>query len=74
MAKEILSIADRKKQFEIFKTNIKKQFGNEAIVDVNNIPDVDVISFGSYKLDAASGIGGLVRGRLTQIYGESRMW
>lgn len=66
-----LSIQDRKKAFEIFKTNIKKQFGNESIVDINNLPPVDVIPFGSYKLDHTSCIGGLVRGRLTQIYGDT---
>lgn len=45
--------------------------GNEAIVDVANRPKVNVISFGSYKLDYTSGVGGLVCGRLTQLYGES---
>lgn len=35
------------------------------------MPDYDVISYGSYKVDSASNIGGVVRGKITQIYGES---
>lgn len=35
------------------------------------MPDYDVISFGSYKLDSTSGIGGIVRGRLTQLVGDT---
>lgn len=68
--KTMLSATERKKAKEIFNSNVRKKWGNEAIVDSKNIPIVDTIGFGSYKLDAASSIGGLVRGRLTQIYGE----
>lgn len=45
--------------------------GKESIIDMANRPKYDVISFGSYKLDYTSGIGGIVCGRLTQVYGES---
>lgn len=45
--------------------------GNDIIIDNANIPEYDVISFGSYKVDAASNIGGIVRSRITQVYGES---
>lgn len=60
----------RKKLLKFLKQIFVKNGGNEAIVDVANKPKVDVISFGSYKLDYASGIGGIVCGRLTQLYGE----
>lgn len=45
--------------------------GNEIIIDTASIPDVDVISFGSYKMDAASNIGGIPRGRISQLIGDS---
>lgn len=45
--------------------------GNEIIIDTANIPDIDVISFGSYKMDAASRIGGIPRGRIIQLIGET---
>lgn len=38
-----------------------KNGGNEIIIDAANIPELDVISFGSYKMDAASNIGGIPR-------------
>lgn len=60
-----------KKHSKYLKQTCVKNGGNEAIIDVANKPKVNVISFGSYKLDYTSGVGGLVCGRLTQLYGES---
>ncbi len=50
---------------------IKKRFGNDAIMKLNERPnvDVDVIPTGSVGLDHALGIGGLPRGRIVEIYG-----
>lgn len=45
--------------------------GNEIIIDTANIPDYDVVSFGSYKLDAAANIGGIPRGRIATLIGET---
>jgi len=51
--------------------NIKKKFGAESIMMLNDIPNVDVeiISTGSVGLDHALGINGLPRGRIIEIFG-----
>src|SRR3990167_700235 len=50
---------------------IKKKFGNESIMMLNEKQslDVDVIPTGSVGIDHALGIGGLPRGRIVDIYG-----
>ena len=52
-------------------SSIEKQFGKGAIMTLSdtNILKVDVISTGSFSLDLALGVGGLPRGRVTEIYG-----
>ncbi len=51
---------------------IEKQFGKGAIMRLGEnyeIPTVDVISTGSIGVDAALGVGGFVRGRITEVFG-----
>ena len=50
---------------------IKTKFGDEAIMKLGETPkvDVDAIPTGSIGVDWALGIGGLPRGRITEIYG-----
>jgi recombination protein RecA len=50
---------------------IERQFGKGAIMKLGDRPiiDVPVISTGSIALDRALGVGGLPRGRVTEIYG-----
>ncbi len=50
---------------------IEKQHGKGAVMRLGEGPiqKVDVISTGSISLDAALGIGGIPRGRVTEIYG-----
>lgn len=51
---------------------IEKQFGKGSVMQLGSkeiASDVQVISTGSVKLDAALGIGGLPRGRVVEIYG-----
>jgi recombination protein RecA len=50
---------------------IEKQHGKGSIMRLNDGPiaKVDSISTGSISLDAALGIGGIPRGRVTEIYG-----
>lgn len=54
-------------------TQIERQFGKGAImrlgVDGSNIQPVSAISTGSLSVDSALGIGGVPRGRVTEIYG-----
>lgn len=51
--------------------SIKKKFGNESVMMLNEKPnvDVDTIPTGSLGLDRALGVGGLPRGRIVEIYG-----
>lgn len=50
---------------------IKKRFGDGAIINLKDVGavDVDVIPTGSISLDSALGVGGIPRGRVTEIYG-----
>lgn len=50
---------------------IRKKFGEDAIMMLNEKPhsDVESISTGSLGLDHALGIGGMPRGRVVEIYG-----
>ncbi len=52
-------------------SSIEKQFGKGAIMTLGDsqIMKVDAVSTGSFSLDLALGIGGLPRGRVTEIYG-----
>jgi len=50
---------------------IQQKFGKEAIfrLDGEVVPNVEVVSTGSYRLNKALGVGGLPRGRVIEIYG-----
>ena len=62
---------DKRKALETALTQIKKQFGEGAVMRLgqNNGMHVDAISTGSLSLDLALGIGGLPRGRIVEVYG-----
>ena len=51
--------------------NIKKRFGDGAIIRLGEAThlDVEAIPTGSISLDIALGIGGVPKGRVTEIYG-----
>ena len=61
----------RNKALDEALATIEKQFGQGAIMRMgdSDIPKVDVISTGSIGLDIALGIGGLPKGRISEIYG-----
>lgn len=71
MSKNSLSVQDRKKALEGLKATARKKWGNDIIIDSSVIPKYDVISFGSYKLDYKARVGGIVRGRITQLIGDT---
>jgi len=52
-------------------SHIEKQFGKGSIMRLGQAPRqaVDVISTGSLALDIALGVGGVPRGRITEIHG-----
>lgn len=63
---------DKGKAIELAVTQIEKQFGKGSIMRLGadgRVVDVPVISTGSLALDIATGIGGIPRGRITEIYG-----
>ncbi len=63
---------DKKKALSVAIGQIEKSFGKGAIMRMGiNGPKVvvDAIPTGAINLDAAIGIGGIPRGRITEIYG-----
>ena len=63
---------DREKALELAFTQIEKQFGKGAIMKLGKaetLKGIGVISTGSISLDTALGVGGIPRGRITEIYG-----
>ncbi len=61
----------RAQALKIAIDQIEKQHGKGAVMRLGEGPiqKVDVISTGSISLDAALGIGGIPRGRVTEVYG-----
>lgn len=63
---------EREKALAQALDQIQRQFGQGAIMKMGDnagIPDIDVISTGSVSLDMATGIGGVPRGRIVEVYG-----
>ncbi|WP_457630468.1 recombinase RecA [Oceanithermus sp.] len=62
---------ERQKALQNTLKQIEKKFGTGAIMRLGERPRqrVDVIPTGSLALDLALGIGGIPRGRVTEIYG-----
>jgi recombination protein RecA len=62
---------DRDKALEIALAQIDKQFGKGAIMKMGERTSMNIecIPTGALALDLALGIGGLPRGRITEIYG-----
>ena len=62
----------REQALELALNRIEKQFGKGAVMRLGQASrlTVDVISTGSLALDIALGVGGIPRGRITEIYGQ----
>jgi len=62
---------DRGKALEAAVTQIKKQYGDGAVMRLGEAQHLRVASIptGSLALDLALGVGGIPRGRVTEIYG-----
>ncbi|MGE0059642.1 MAG: recombinase RecA, partial [Dehalococcoidia bacterium] len=66
-----MTIEERSRSIDLAIGQIEKQFGRGAIMrlgEKNNL-EVEAISTGALSLDIALGIGGIPRGRITEIYG-----
>ncbi len=63
---------DKDKALDLALTQIEKQFGKGAIMkmgdEANRVP-VSVIPTGCIELDNALGVGGIPRGRISEVYG-----
>ncbi len=65
-------INEKWKALKSVLSSVEKQFGKGAMMrlgDEDATTPVDVISTGSLTLDLATGVGGLPRGRVVEIYG-----
>jgi recombination protein RecA len=66
-----MSLKEKMKQVAAAIAAIEKQFGKGAIMSLGSCdaPEIEIIPTGSVGLDLALGVGGLPRGRITEIYG-----
>jgi recombination protein RecA len=64
-------MTEREKAMELALTQIERRFGKGAIMKLGDAAKVNVESIptGSIALDLVLGIGGVPRGRITEIYG-----
>jgi recombination protein RecA len=62
---------DRQKNLEMALGQIEKQFGKGSVMKMGEkgAMAIEAVSTGALSLDLALGIGGLPRGRVTEIYG-----
>ncbi len=63
---------DRERAIDVAVSQIEKQFGKGSIMRLGGdsaVPDIPVIHTGSLGLDVALGIGGIPRGRVSEIFG-----
>lgn len=65
------AMSDRDRALEIALSQLEKSFGKGAVMRMGSSEReaIEAISTGSLSLDLALGIGGLPKGRITEIYG-----
>jgi recombination protein RecA len=63
--------SDKAKALELAINQIEKRFGKGSVMKLgeNTSTPIDVIPSGSLALDIALGVGGIPKGRITEIYG-----
>ena len=69
--KETLPVNDKKAALETVMQRIERECGKGSIMRLgeNSSMNVSAVSTGSLSLDFALGVGGIPRGRITEIYG-----
>jgi len=70
-ATEQKELEAKKKALESALAQIEKRFGKGSVMTLSSegVKSVEAIPSGSLSLDLATGIGGIPRGRITEIYG-----
>lgn len=65
------NVKDRKKAVDIAIQQIQKQFGHGSIMKLGEkkAEDIPIVPTGSLAVDLATGVGGIPRGRVIEIYG-----
>ncbi|MGB9587370.1 MAG: recombinase RecA [Armatimonadota bacterium] len=65
-------VREKQQALELALSRIEKQFGKGAVMRLGETSRlaVEVIPTGSLALDIALGVGGIPRGRITEIYGQ----
>lgn len=68
---KVYNMDEREKALEAALAQIQKQYGKGAIMkmDDSSALNIDTISTGSTSLDIATGVGGVPRGRIVEIFG-----
>lgn len=63
--------SEKRKALELAMSKIEKDFGKGSLMRLGDRPDekIPVIPTGALNLDLALGIGGIPRGRITEVYG-----
>ena len=62
-------LAARRKALSVATAKLKKQYGEDIILDTSKPTNYEVVSTGSLLINKATGIGGLPMGRLVEVYG-----
>ena len=63
---------DYKESLDTAMGQIRKKYGEGSIMRLGEgtLVDIETIPTGAINLDAALGVGGIPRGRISEIYGE----
>lgn len=66
-----MAVSERDRALELAMSQIERQFGKGSIMRLgdNSAMQIETIPSGSIALDLALGVGGLPRGRVTEIFG-----
>lgn len=68
---QLVNANERKSSLDLAVTSILRQYGDGALMRLGDASKIDiaVISTGSVAIDLALGVGGLPRGRVSEIFG-----